>query len=64
MFFPPIGHLPSLNVRLEPPTNPIILRGPHVSVALLDHINITLIEADRPAEPGENQQRAKGFYKV
>ncbi|KAG8006763.1 hypothetical protein GBF38_022770 [Nibea albiflora] len=57
-------HLPSWNVLPELPTNPIILRRSRVSVALLDHINITLIEADKPAEPGENQQRAEGFYKV
>ena len=66
VLFPPIGcpRLPSRDVALEPLTNPIILIGPCVTVALLDHINITLIEADRPAEPGENQQRAEGFYKV
>lgn len=65
-FFPPIKHLrlPSWNISSETPTNPIILRGPCVSVVLLDHINITLIETDRPAESGENQRRAKGFYKV
>lgn len=65
-FPPPIKHLrlPSWSISSETPTNPITLRGPCVSVVLLDHINITLIETDRPAESGENQRRAKGFYKV
>lgn len=65
-FFPPIKHLrlPSWNIPPETPTNPIILRGPCVSVVLLDHINITLIGTDRPAESRENQRRAKGFHKV
>lgn len=56
--------LPSWNVPLEPWTDPIMLRGPSVSAALLHHINITLTEADRTAEPGENQQRTEVFYKV
>lgn len=52
-FSPPMRHLrlPSWNIPLEPATNPIILGGPRVSVVLLDHINVTLIGADRPAEP-------------
>ncbi|TNN60759.1 hypothetical protein EYF80_029003 [Liparis tanakae] len=43
--------LPSWNAPPERPTNPIILRGRGVSVAPLNHITVTLIEADRPAEP-------------
>lgn len=52
-FSPPMRHLrlPSWNIPLEPATNPIILGGPRVSVVLLDRINVTLIGADRPAEP-------------
>ena len=64
LFPPNILILPSRNVPPEFSTNPIIFGGRRVSVALLDHISITLIGADRPAEPGENQQRAEGLYTV
>lgn len=34
-----------------------------MSVAVLHHIKLMLIEDDRQAEPRENQQRAEGFLK-
>lgn len=51
----------SWNIQTERLTNPSILRGPCVSLVLLDHINVTLIEADRPAEPGEKPAERKGI---
>lgn len=54
--------VPSWNVLLEPSTDPIVLRGPRVSAALLHQINITLTEADRTAEPGKKPAESRGIF--